>query len=298
MVPFAHVGSGTYEPLQIGALTLLALAYAMRVRTLETGGAPVPVWRIAAFGSGIVLIAAALIAPVSHIGEELVVAHMAQHLLMGDIAALLLAIGLTGPILQPVLAIRRLGGLRRLTHPVVALCLWIVNLFIWHIPALYQEATFGSEWVHMAMHFSFIGAGLAMWMALLGTLGRPQWFGSGAQLSFVAIVRLSGAVLGNVFMFAGTVFYPEFATGEAYWGIEPLADQGAAGVVMMIEGSLVTLGTFAWLFLRSAEHGAERQRLLDLAEASGFELSEQRAARAVSSGHGDLLERRIRERSV
>ena len=147
----------------------------------------------------------------------------------------------------------------------------------------------------MLMHASFVLAGLAMWMSVLGTLGRPEWFGAGAQLGFVAAVRLSGAVLGNVLMFSGTVFYPEFAAGEAYWSIDPLADQGAAGVMMMIEGSLLTLGTFAWLFLRSAEQGVERQRLLDLAEARGFELSERRAARAVAAGHAELLERRIRE---
>lgn len=295
MLPIAHVGSGTYEPLQVVALTAIAIAYGLRVRSLGAAGSAPPRWRLVAFGGGLTLIAAALMAPVSHLGEELVVAHMAQHLLMGDIGALLLALGLTGPILQPLLAVRHLAWLRRLTEPIPALCLWIANLYLWHIPAIYQEATFGSELLHMLMHASFVLAGLAMWMALLGTLGRPEWFGSGAQLGFVAVVRLTGAVLGNVLMFAGTVFYPEFAAGEAYWDIEPLADQGAAGVVMMIEGSLLTLGTFAWLFLRSAEQGAERQRLLDLAAASGVELTEQRAARAVAAGHADLLERRIRD---
>lgn len=294
----AHVGSGTYEPLQVGALTLVAAAYALRARSLAWSGSPLPAWRLISFAAGLALIGAALIAPVSHIGEELVLAHMAQHLLMGDIGALLLALGLTGPVLQPLLAIRRLSWLRRLTHPVVALGLWVVNLFFWHIPALYQEATFGAEYVHLLMHASFVLAGLAMWMSLLGTLGRPEWFGAGAQLGFVAAVRLSGAVLGNVLMFSGSVFYPDFAAGQAYWGIDPLADQGAAGVLMMIEGSLLTLGTFAWLFLRSAEQGSERQRLLDLAGKNGYELTERRAARAVAAGHGDLLERRIREAAL
>lgn len=291
----AHVGGGAVEPLQVAGLTAVALAYAIRVRSLADARSAPPSWRLWCFAGGLALIAVALFAPVAHIGEELVVAHMAQHLLMGDIGALLLALGLTGPILQPLLAIRGLRWLRQLGHPVVALCLWAANLYIWHIPVLYQEATFGSEWVHIAMHSTFILAGLSMWMALLGTLGRPEWFGAGAQLGFVAAVRLTGAVLGNAMMFSGTVFYPEFAAGEAYWGIDPLADQGAAGVLMMIESSLLTLGTFAWLFLRSAAEGAERQRLLELAAENGFELSERRAARAVASGHGDLLERRIRE---
>ena len=68
-------------------------------------------------------------------------------------------------------------------------------------------------------------------------------------------------------------------------------------MVMMVEGGLVTLGLFAWVFFRAAREGEERQRLLDLAAERGIELDERRAARAVASGHGALLERRL-ERSI
>ena len=66
---------------------------------------------------------------------------MGEHLLIGDIAALLLVLGLTGPLLQPILAIRCFNRLRALAHPLVALPLWALNLFLWHIPALYQDAS-------------------------------------------------------------------------------------------------------------------------------------------------------------
>ena len=42
-----------------------------------------------------------------------------------------------------------------------------------------------------------------------------------------------------------------------------LADQGIAGAVMMVEGSLVTLGALAWLFLKLAQEGELRQELLE-----------------------------------
>ena len=74
-------------------------------------------------------------------------------------------------------------------------------------------------------------------------------------------------------------------------GITPLADQGAAGVVMMIEQSLVTLGLFAWLFFRAAQQSDERQALLDLAAERGVALDEGRAARAVAAGQGERLRR-------
>ncbi len=62
---------------------------------------------------------------------------------------------------------------------------------------------------------------------------------------------------------------------------------------MMVEGSLVTLGLFAWLFIRAAREGEERQELLDLAAAGGVPLDEARATRAVAAGRGAELRGRI-----
>jgi cytochrome c oxidase assembly factor CtaG len=293
-MPVAHVGSGTLEPLQLLPLAVVAVAYALRTRTLAMRGKPVPVWRQLSFAAGVALILAALVSPLAHMGEELLVAHMAQHLVLGDLASLLIVLGLTGPLLQPLLALRGLRWLRDLFHPLVALPLWLANFYVWHIPALYQGAL-TSEPLHALEHAAFVGAGVAMWMALLGPLPQPAWFGNLARLGYVLVVRFGGAVLGNAFMWAGTVFYPDYAPGEASWSITPLADQGAAGVVMTIEQGLVTLGLFTWLFFRWASESEERQRLLDLAHERGVPLDEARAARAVAAGQGARLEERLRE---
>ena len=292
-MPVAHVGSGTFEPLQLLPLVVVAIAYALRARTLSAQARPVDVWRQVSFAAGVALILAALVSPLAHMGEELLWAHMAQHLVLGDLASLLIVLGLTGPLLQPLLAVEGLGWLRGLFHPLVALPLWLVNLYVWHIPALYQGAL-TSEALHALEHAAFFGAGFAMWMALLGPLPKPAWFGNLGRLGYVIAVRFGGAVLGNAFMWAGTVFYPDYAPGEASWDISPLADQGAAGVVMTIEQGLVTLGLFTWLFFRWASESEERQRLLDLAHERGVPLDEARAARAVAAGQGARLEERLR----
>jgi cytochrome c oxidase assembly factor CtaG len=292
-MPVAHVGSGTYEPLQLLPLAVAAVAYALRARTLARRGKPVPAWRQASFAAGLALILAALVSPIAHLGEELLVAHMAQHLVLGDLAALLIVLGLTGPLLQPLLSAPGLAWLRWLAHPLVALPIWIANLVLWHVPALYQGAL-SSEPLHALEHASFLSAGVLMWMALLGPLPKPAWFGNPARLGYVIAVRFGGAALGNAFMWAGTVFYPDYRAGEASWDIAPLADQGAAGVVMTFEQGLVTLGLFAWLFFRWANETEERQRLLDLADARGIPLDEARAARAVAAGQGARLEERLR----
>jgi putative membrane protein len=294
MPVLGHVGSGTYEPLQLLPPLAIALAYALRARNLARQGRPVPVWRQASMALAVALILAALASPAAHLGEELIVAHMAQHLVLGDIAALLLVLGLTGPVLQPLLAIRWLGWLRVFAHPLVALPLWAVNLYLWHIPALYQGAL-ASEPLHALQHACFVGTGIAMWMALLGPLPKPAWFGNAARLLYIVAVRFGGAVLANVLAWSGSRLYPDYAPGQDFWDISPLADQGAAGMVMMIESGLVTLGLFAWVFLRWARETEERQRLLDLAEQRGVALDEARAARAVAAGQGSRLEERLRE---
>lgn len=295
MIPvLGHVGGGTLEPLQLLAVAAAALPYWRRARSLAARGRPVPRWRIASFATGLCLIAVGLASPLAHMGEELLLAHMAQHLLIGDIAAGLIVLGLTGPLLQPLLAVPVIDRLRVLIHPLVALPLWVASLYVWHIPALYQAAL-TSEPLHGLQHLCFVGFGILMWMPLVGPLPVPTWFGIGGKLGYVITVRFAGAVLGNAFMWSNTVFYPDYARGEADFGISPLTDQGTAGVIMMAESGLVTLGALAWLLLLWAQQDTERQRLLELAEAKGVPLDEARAGRAVRAGQGARLEERLRE---
>lgn len=287
----AHVAF-SFAPLQLAPTAVLGVMYGVRARTLARRGAPVPAWRQWCWYSGLGLIVATLISPLAHISDELFLAHMAEHLLMADIGALLLVLGLTGPLLQPILHVRELAWLRWLAHPVVALTLWAVNFYVWHLPALYQGAV-ENDAVHALEHMLFVGCGIAMWMALLGPLPKPAWFGNIARLGYIIAVRMIETVLANALLWSGTVFYPRYGPTEADWGISPLADQSTAGAIMMIEGSIVTICLFCWLFLRAARESEERQELVELAAAHGVELSEGRAARAVAAGRGDALRRRI-----
>ena len=136
-----------------------------------------PLRRQVSFLAGLVVIGVALVSPLDGLADELLTFHMLQHLLIMDVAALLIVLGLTGPIMQPILAIRGLRWIRHLGNPLVALALWTVLLYVWHIPALYEAATFDSDLVHALQHTSFFLAGLAFWMSLFGPLPKPAWFG-------------------------------------------------------------------------------------------------------------------------
>jgi putative membrane protein len=284
----------TFEvaPLQLAPAVTAGVMYYLRARTLARRGAPVPSWRQWCWYGGLTLMVATLVSPLAHLSEELFLAHMVEHLLLADLGALLLVLGLTGPLLQPVLSAPGLRWLRFLAHPIVAISLWTVNFYVWHLPALYQSAV-EHDAVHALQHLLFVSFGLGMWMALLGPLPKPAWFGNGAKIGYIVAVRLIQSVLANALLWSSGVLYPRYAAGERYWGISPTNDQSAAGAIMMVEGSIVTILLFCWLFLRAARESDERQALVELAAARGVELSDERAARAVSAGRGDALRERI-----
>jgi putative membrane protein len=282
------------DVIQLAPLALLALLYRRRVHTLASGGRAVGRWRQASFYGGMLVIAVALIG-LGRPSEELLYAHMIEHLLLGDIAALLIVLGLTGPLLAPILRIGFFDRLRALSHPAIAFPLWAVDLYVWHLPSLYQAALRHSV-VHALEHAMFLGLGINMWMCLFGPLPMPQWFGNLGRLLYIVAVRLTATVLGNIFLWSGSVFYPFYLPGDAIFHISPIADQNLAGAIMMVEESLLTLGLFCWLFLRTAREGEERQDLLDFAHNQGLELTEARAARAVAAGRGPELRRRLEAR--
>ncbi len=278
--------SWTFDPLQLAGLALLAFLYFRRVRTLALRGTPVERWRVWCYGGGLALLLVALVSPIDALGEEqFLFVHMTQHVIIGDLAPLLLVAGLNGPILRPLLAHRTIQHLRVLAHPLVALPLWAVNLCVWHAPVLY-EAALHHDSIHALQHVLFFSCGALFWAAVLEPLPGPAWFGTGAKLVYIVIARLVSMVLGNVLLWSGNVWYSTY-DHAARWGITPQSDQGIAGSIMMIVDSIVTIAAIAWLFLRLAEESELRQQLIE----EGHDPSA--AARAVRYGRGRQLAGRV-----
>jgi putative membrane protein len=268
MNPAADIGSAIAGTLPSLAILVAAIAYAVRINTLSKAGRPVPLFRQLFFLAGLVVLMIAYVSPLEGLADELLTYHMIQHLLIMDVAALLFVLGLTGPVMQPLLVRRPFRWLRHLASPIVALFVWAGLLYIWHIPALYEAATFDSDFVHALQHLCFFTAGVAFWMSLLGPLPKPAWFNGAASAGFVFGIRLIGAVLANVLMWSGSVIYGRYSPGEAERGVTGLSDQGTAGVVMMLESTVITLAVLSWLVLRWARQDTERQELIDLAEGT------------------------------
>jgi cytochrome c oxidase assembly factor CtaG len=273
----------TLEPFQIVPTVVVAVLYQRRVLTLAHQGRPAPRWRQASFWTGMGLVVLALNSPIDSLGEKhFMFMHMLQHVILGDLAPLCFVAGLTGPILRPVLALPVVDKLRVLTHPLIALPVWAVDLYVWHVPLLYDGALHHDS-IHALEHFLFFTCGCLIWEPVLETLPSPEWFGTGVKVGYIFLVRLIETILGNVFIWSSSSFYGVYRHAPE-WGLSPAHDQSLAGVVMMGEGSAVTLCVLVWLFLKLAAEGELRQQLLEQG------LDERQVKRAVRYGRGVALQ--------
>jgi cytochrome c oxidase assembly factor CtaG len=197
------------------------------------------------------------------VGEDrLFSVHMLQHLLLGDVAPVLLVAGASGPLLRPLLALRGIRHLRVLAHPLVALPLWALDFGLWHVPALF-DAALRHDSVHALQHTLFLGLGCLLWAALLEPLPGPAWFSAPWKLPYVLAMWLVMLVLSQVFLWSGHAYYEPYVHAPRTWGLSPLDDQKAGGGVMLVESSLTMLAAFVWLLLRVLRESEIRQRLLD-----------------------------------
>ena len=245
------IGAWTLDPVQVLVPLVYAAAYATRARRLRRSGRPVAAGKQACFHAGIAVVIVALCSPLD--AAHRFDGHMAQHLLLGDIAPLLIVLGLDGRILRPILAFRWVRSLRVLAHPLVAFPLWVINLCAWHTPALYEVAL-RNELVHALAHGMFFTCGALMWAAVVEPLPGPGWFGTAWKAAYVLAARTVGAALASVFIWAGHPIYGAYHS---------LGDQVVAGALMFTEGGIVTLIAFGWLFLRWTREAELRQSLLD-----------------------------------
>jgi putative membrane protein len=258
----------TLDPAQLAPIVIVGALYARRAHTLARRGRRVPGLRRASFAAGLLVVALALVSPIDSIGEErLFSVHMAQHLLIGDLAPLLVALGLSRQLVRPALAVSWLGWARALTHPLVALPLWAVSLLAWHTPSLY-DAALSHDLVHALEHACFFTGGLLLWTTLLGLLPGPRWFQRGSRMAALGFVWAAGGALANLFLWSDRAFYPPYVHATRTWGLSPLADQRAGGGVMLLEMTFVGAVVFVLAGLDWLADAERRQSLIEAREGA------------------------------
>ena len=259
------------DPLQLLAMALIIAIYVWRFRAArqEAGGRGAGWPQALAFTGSMLLLAAATISPISTLGDEYIFSgHMVQHILLGDLAPLLLLLSLSRVIMRP--ATRRLVGIEkrlgRLAHPITFIVAWLVMVYAWHIPAMYDLAL-ESPLAHGLEHATFYVAGTLLWWPLIQPVPMRHRLEGVMGLAYIFGAKMTLGVLGLYLTWSTGVIYGYYVEVPRIWGLSPVEDQNVGGAIMMVEQALVLLSVFFLLFMRmltqSEEAELRRERLED-----------------------------------
>ena len=214
---------------------------------------PPPRWRAVCFAGAILLLAIAYWTPVHHLGlHYLLSMHLLQNVILAEWAPLLVVLGVT-PAMAAAFA--RLRPWRALTHPLVALPAWLVNYFLWHVPAIYDAALeHQGSLIHLE-HACYFATGILMWWPLVQD--APRRLAPGTRVVYAFAAFLLAAPLGLLLALLPRAVYDFYESAPRLWGLSPLADQELAGATMASEQAIVLFAVFAYWFRRFlAEEGA------------------------------------------
>jgi putative membrane protein len=256
----------SFEPQVLLAVAFAGGVYVWRLRALRRGDGPSsrghhPL-RSIAFAGGLAVVAIALLSPIDGLGEErLFSVHMAQHLLLTDVAPILLLLGLSRTIMRPL--VRRARPVEQalgpLAHPVTALVVMLVVVCGWHVAAAYELALEHS-WAHQLEHLTFLTVGIAFWWYVIEPVPPRHRLEGMAMLAYVAGAKLALGGLGIVLAFSTTALYDTYVEAPRTWGLTAVEDLNVGGLVMMLEQSIVLVVFFAIVFARMLERSEQAQR--------------------------------------
>jgi cytochrome c oxidase assembly factor CtaG len=207
---------------------------------------PASAWRTTAFLSGCALLVVVFATPWDTVATEyLLWVHLLQNVVLAEWAPLLLVLGA-----PPTLAARfgALGVVRWLTHPAVALPVWIGAYAVWHVPALYDAALDDRAALLALEHLTYLLTGLAVWWCV--RQDEPHRLSTGARAAYVFAAFVFSAPLGLVLALVPNPIYDAYADApERLWGLSRLDDQQLGGITMAGEQSVVFFCVCAYWFL-------------------------------------------------
>lgn len=232
-------------PLTLSAIFIAAVYLRGWWRLREASAEVIPSWRATSFLAGVFLVWMAIGSPLGLLDEQLLTAHMAQHLLLMTIAPALILMGapvmpvlhglpqrFVQDVLGPFLrwpAIQAAG--RVFSQPAVCWLAAAAALVGWHIPAVFTLAL-QSEGLHIAEHTSFLTAGFLFWWPVIQPWPSvpiwPRW----SILLYLFSATLPCDILSAYLTFCERVVYTVYLSGPRLFGLSALEDQECAGALM------------------------------------------------------------------
>jgi cytochrome c oxidase assembly factor CtaG len=258
-------------------LLLTALVYIrgwLRIRSLLP--AVIPIWRLAAFLSGLLSLWIAIGSPLEAFDDVSLTAHMVQHLLLMAVAPPLLLLGAPAlPFLRglPQWIVRRAVGpiLRSapikslepaLTNPAICWLAATIALIGWHVPAAFELALSSNAW-HDVEHICFLTTSLLFWWPVIRPFPSGSTWPRWSIPLYLFVGTLPGGALGGFLTFCDRVLYPSYAAAPRVFGISALTDQVIAGALMWVLGTFVyavpAIAVTLRLLSPQSEPGARRR---------------------------------------
>src|SRR3954464_12840156 len=236
----------------VALVPLLALAYAAVLRRY-----PAPAWRIVCFLGGLGLILAVFMTPLESLAlHYLLTAHLLQNVALAEWSPALVVLGVPPAAAQ---AARRYAPVRALTHPLVALPLWLGTYYAWHIPAAYDTALRHPSTLLHLEHLCYFATGVLVWWPVL-----TARLDAGASAVYLFGAFVLASPLGLLLALIPNAVYDFYEHAPRVWGWSPLTDQQVAGMTMAAEEAIVFFAAFAFYFFRFMRR---EQSALDLKNA-------------------------------
>src|SRR5487761_295986 len=160
-------------------------------------------------------------------------AHLLQNVVLAEWAPALLVLA------APSAAVARARSFQ-LFRPLVALPLWLVTYFAWHLPWAYDFALRHPHSLLHVEHVTYLAAGICLWWPVVH--GRQP---AGAKAAYLFAAFVLASPLGLALALFPRPVYSFYAHAARTWGPSPESDQQIAGVTMAAEEALVFFAVFA-----------------------------------------------------
>jgi len=227
----------------------LVAAYLVALRRHPSPGATRG--QVAAFvsGAGVLLVASNW--PVHDVAEGyLYSVHMLQHLLMTLVAALLLVVGTPAWMARRLLRPRWLRAtVRCMARPVPGLIQFNIVLVASHWPVI-VEGTIRHHPLHFVAHFVLVVSAILMWLPVASPLREVPRLRPPMQMLYLFLQTIVPTVPASFLTFGTSPLYPIYATFPRLWGVDVLADQQMAGLIMKVAAGFYLWVIIAAIFFR------------------------------------------------
>jgi len=242
-------GTWASDPVALVLLTAVAAAYRVVVARARRRGGRVDRDRWGWFVAGWTLLAVALASPLGALGHWLLSAHMLGHVLIADVAAALMVLGLRDPVLDAGLPAAALGLVRRLLRrPWLAVGLWAAAQWLWSaapvVHAAHRSAALGA-----VQHVTLLAAGVALWLVIVEPLRVSAPRTNAARLAMLGASRAATAAVCLPLVWGQTAVHDTFAATAPAFGLTALTDQQLAGAGMCLLELVIFGAAFVAVFL-------------------------------------------------